>query len=592
MVELQSAAVEQWWGEYPADEWADALVASMKLGGIDNFFFVSGTELSFYQEAIAKAQVLGRPAPRLFSMTHEGPTLMAAIGSSMVSGQPAATAVHVDVGTLNYGAAIHTAWRAGCPVLITAGTGPRAFPGSMPGARDNGVQWVQEPRDQGEIVRQYTKLDHRLEHQDNPGLMVSRLLQVAMSAPQGPVYMSVPRETARLKFPGATRFPTRDELGIARPAWPDPDDARQAAKWLIGADNPVILVGHAGRHPESVTELIRLAELLALPVMPGARMERLGFPTTHPLWGTGPAARDADALLVVEVPVPFIPPDNSPRPDAKIAWIDPDPVQSRYKTTEFRADMWLPTSVAGAARAIHDAAEHLLDKSDLSRIADRRARLETRKRELQAAAESRAQEAGRRRPLHPRWVAYQIGQALEPDAILLDDALSSSGYVQDYHRRDLPNTYLKSGSSSGGWGSGAAFGAKLAKPDRDVVLATGDGFFMYGEPLSALWAAAHYKAAFLTVVFVNRCYSTGTTGLQRSFPEGYAVQTGNYEGGLFDPPPNFAKLAEAANGYGETVSEPEEVGSALRRGLAQVRNGVPAVIAATLPTLIEEAQLS
>lgn len=592
VVEEQAIAAESWWGEYPAEEWSDAVVASMKLGGVERLYFVSGSELAFWQESIAKAHDRGRAAPQLITMIHEGVALNAALGEAMVTGQPAASAAHVDVGTFNYGAALHTAWRGSYPVLITSGAGPRAFGGSMPGARDNAVQWLQEPRDQGEILRQYTKLDHRLEHQDNPGLMVSRLLQVAMSEPKGPVFLTVPRESARLPMGGAARFPTRDQLGVSRPAWPDPADARRIAQWLIEAENPCICTGQSGRDPESVAELVRLAELLALPVMPGARMERLGFPTTHPLWGTGPAARDADALLVVEVPVPFIPPDNSPRPDAKIAWIDPDPVQSRYKTTEFRADMWLPTSVAGAARAIHDAAEHLLDKSDLSRIADRRARLETRKRELQAAAESRAQEAGRRRPLHPRWVAYQIGQALEPDAILLDDALSSSGYVQDYHRRDLPNTYLKSGSSSGGWGSGAAFGAKLAKPDRDVVLATGDGFFMYGEPLSALWAAAHYKAAFLTVVFVNRCYSTGTTGLQRSFPEGYAVQTGNYEGGLFDPPPNFAKLAEAANGYGETVSEPEEVGSALRRGLAQVRNGVPAVIAATLPTLIEEAQLS
>ncbi len=48
----------------------------------------------------------------------------------------------------------------------------------MTGARETSIQWVQEPRDQGEIMRQYTKLDHRLEHQDNPGLMVSRLLRL------------------------------------------------------------------------------------------------------------------------------------------------------------------------------------------------------------------------------------------------------------------------------------------------------------------------------------------------------------------------------------------------------------------------------
>jgi acetolactate synthase-1/2/3 large subunit len=66
------------------------------------------------------------------------------------------------------------------------------------------------------------------------------------------------------------------------------------------------------------------------------------------------------------------------------------------------------------------------------------------------------------------------------------------------------------------------------------------------------------------------------------------VRTDNYEGGVFDPPPDFAKLAEAGNCYGQTVREPEEVGPARKRGREQVRKGTPAVVAAYLPTLVEE----
>jgi acetolactate synthase-1/2/3 large subunit len=563
----------------------------MKLGGVDNLFFVSGSELSFWQESTAKARQRELPTPRLVTVTHEAVALNAALGNSMVSGKPAATAAHVDVGTFNYGAGLHTGWRGMYPVLITAGAGPRAYAGSMPGGRSNSVQWVQEPRDQGEIVRQYTKMDHRMEHQDNPGLMVSRLLQVAMSEPKGPVYLTFPQETAMLPLPGSIRFPTRDDLGVARPAWPDPADARSAAEWLIKADNPVIVTGKSGRNPESLQELVRLAELLALPVMDVGRVDRLNFPTTHPLYGTGPEPKDADVLLIMENPGPFMPPVGSPKASAKIVWVDPDPVQSRYKTMEFSADLWLPVTAAPAARAIYEAATGLLSKSDMSRIADRRGRLETRKREIAAQEESRAAQAAKRTPLHPRVVGYELGKILEPDAILLDDALSNSMHVQAHHGRSQPSTWFKSGGSAGGWGSGAAFGAKLAKPDSDVVLATGDGYFMFGTPLPALWCAAHYKAAFLTVVFVNRSYSTGTTGLKNMYPEGVAVGSDDYEGGIFDPPPDFAKLAEAANGYGETVSEADQVGPALRRGLEQVRNGTPAVIAVSLPTIVEEMSL-
>ena len=364
-------------------------MASMKLGGVDHLFFVSGSEIAFYQESAAKAREREWPAPRLITMTHEGAALNAAIGSSMVSGQPAATAVHVDVGTLNYGAGIHTAWRGGYPVLMMAGAGPRAYPGTMTGGRDGGIQWVQEPRDQGEIVRQYTKHDHRLEHQDNPGLLVSRLLQVAMSDPRGPVYLTVPREVAMQSMPGSTSFPTRDQLGVARPSWPDPKDAKTAAEWLIKANNPCIYVAKSGRHPESVDALVRLAELLALPVME-TQTDKMNFPTTHPLYGTGPSAKDADALLVIESPAAFVPGRGAPSADAKIIWVDVDAVQSRYKTMEHRADMWLPVSVAGAAQAIYDAATGLLTKSDMSRIADRRSRLESLKQEKEQAAEDAA----------------------------------------------------------------------------------------------------------------------------------------------------------------------------------------------------------
>ena len=590
MTQTSMGNYEASWGQYGADEWSDAMVASMKLGGVDNLFFVSGSEIAFWQESIAKAKEREWPAPRLVTVTHEGVALNAAAGDAMVSGKPSATAVHVDVGTLNFGAAIHTVWRGSYPVLMTAGTGPRGFPGSITGGRDSPVQWVQEPRDQGEIVRQYTKADHRLEHQDNPGMMISRLLQVAMSEPKGPVYLTVPRETAMQRLPGVTRFPTRDEMGLARPAWPDPADARRAAEWLIKANNPLLCLAKSGRNPESVEHVVRLAELLALPVAEG-HTDRLNFPTTHPLFGTGPAPKDADALLVMESPIPYSPGMDSPQSSAKVIWVDVDPVFSRYKTMEHRADLWLPVSTVGAAQAIYEAATSLLTAGDISRIADRRARLEERKREQVAAAEETALKAGQRRPIHPRWVAYQLGKILEPDTILLDDALSSAPLVQTYRARTQPSTYFKSGGSSGGWGSGAAFGAKLARPQSDVILATGDGYFMFGTPMAALWAAAHHGAPFMSVVFVNRSYSTGTRGLISTYPDGSAANAGNYDGGLFDPPPDFAKMAEAANSYGETVTEPEEVGPALRRGLEHVRNGTPAVLAVMLPTLVEEMSL-
>jgi acetolactate synthase-1/2/3 large subunit len=409
------------------------------------------------------------------------------------------------------------------------------------------------------------------------------LLQVAMSEPRGPVYVSVPQETAMLPMPGTARFPTRDQLGLARPPWPDPADARQIATWLVQAANPVIYTTRAGRDPDAVLELVRLAELLAIPVMESSSADRLNFPMTHWAYGTGPATKDADVVLVMEDVVPFTPGRGSPSPEAKIAWVAIDPVLSRYKTMEFRADLWIPASVAAVAHAVHEAASSMLTQSHMSRIADRRARLEQRKREMVAREDALAQEDIEHGKLTGRVVGYELGKLLEPDAIVLNDGLSNGGFVQSYARRTQPGTYFRSGGSSGGWGSGASFGVKLARPDQDVIHPTGDGYFMFGTPLPALWAASHHKAAYMAVVFVNGSYSTGTSGLRNAYPEGYGISAGNYEGGTFEPPPKFAKLAEAVNGYGEQVTELSQLALALKRGLEHIRNHIPAVIAVRVP---------
>jgi len=107
---------------------------------------------------------------------------------------------------------------------------------------------------------------------------------------------------------------------------------------------------------------------------------------------------------------------------------------------------------------------------------------------------------------------------------------------------------------------------------------------MFGTPGPALWAAAHHKKPFMSIVYVNRSYSTGTLAVADKYPDSFAEKAG-YPGGYFDPPIDFAKEAEACGAYGENVRDPAEVGPALKRGLQQIRSGKPAVIAIWLPRL-------
>src|ERR1051326_4817590 len=78
---------------------------------------------------------------------------------------------------------------------------------------------------------------------------------------------------------------------------------------------------------------------------------------------------------------------------------------------------------------------------------------------------------------------------------------------------------------------------------------------MFGTPVHALWAAKHYKAPFMAVVYQNRSYSTGTLRINSVYGKDSYTAKADYDGGYFDPPIDFAKEAEAAGAYGENRSE-------------------------------------
>jgi len=573
------------WIELPVADNGEAIVAAMTEAGVEYVFFTSGSEIGFYQEAIAKAEAQGRKAPRLISVTHEHASLNAALGCAAVSGKPVATAAHVDCGTQHYGGAVHTAWHAGLPVLITAGIPPVAYPGSMRGARDpEGHLWLQQTFDQNGIVRQYTKWDHHLEFQDNPGLMVSRALQVACSEPCGPVYLSIPREVSLAQAKSA-RFPTLAQLGVARPPAPDPSGIRELAARLMTAENPFVVVARSGRNPATVAALVSFAELLGLPVAQSAKRAYHCFPLTHPLYQSGASLKDADAVLALDVDIPWrIGPDGPPD-NAFVAVVDVEPSKRRIPTMEFTADLRLTADSLLTLEALEVEVRSVISAADRERFAARAKRwAEASAQRHRALVEDARAQAGKT-PIDGRWLSYQIGQALGDDCIVFDDTIVVN-QVHDYLQCARPGSYFYNPGSSGGWAPGAALGGKLAAPDRDVVAITGDGFYMFGTAIHALWSAAQYNAPYLTIIYQNRSYSTGTLRVARTYPDGYAAKAG-YHGGYFEPPIDFANEARSAGADGENVTDPNEVGPAIQRGLKSVREGKCAVISVWLPRLLQ-----
>jgi acetolactate synthase-1/2/3 large subunit len=571
-------------------------VAALAAGGVEQLFFCSGSDIGFIQEAVAKARATGRPSPALVTVMHEAVALNAATGYSCIARRPAATAVHVEVGTLNYGCALHTARAERAPVMMISGATARAYPGTIRGGRNNAINWVQERFDQRSLVSGYVKWAFRLELQDNPGLVVSRGLQLALSAPMGPVFLSIPREVGMAPTDGGC-FPTASDLGISSLPAPDPAAIDTLASWLLAAKQPLIITGASGRDPGAVAELARVAELVGAGVIANGPQYALNLGADHPLSNQPTRVADADLLLVLDNDLPWIPnrtgefsptapggkengpPDPAaPRAGCRVACVALDPASADVPLLELSADLRITADPRLALRALAKALEDRLGVDARARAAERIAASAAAGRERKRVAAAQARAVADRRPIDPRWVAYELSRCLESDAVLLNEALSSSSLIQQYCLKDRPGSYFSPRGTGGGWGSGAALGAKLAEPERDVVLVSGDGFYAYGVPSAALWSAVRHGAAYVALVLVNARYSTGTTQHAALYPDGYSEAAG-FPGGTFEPAPDFAAEGAAAGAFGVTVDDPARVGETLTRALEEARGGRPAVVA-------------
>ncbi len=566
------------WVEVPADEAGEALMQAWAINGVDLLFFSSGSEIGWMQESVVKLRSLGRPHPRIITMLHENTNLHAACGYALVAHRPALTAAHIELGTMNYGAAIHSAYHGRVPVMMTSGKPPNSYGGTARGDRDQAALWRGDLPDYGSIVRQYVKWDHDLRATDSPGLIVSRALQLTMTEPTGPTYMSIPRDVAMRPIQG-DRFPTVAQLGVSEAPAGDPDSIRRAAELLIAAENPLVISQALGRDPRAFDLMVDLAELLGLPFH-DANRDMANFPNDHPLYGTGPRVRDADVVLVIEALVPWTPGYDEPSAEAKIISAGIDPIFSRQVHNEFPADLRIQGSVPGILHQLYVEADRLLAARDRDRIAERKQLLAAAAAARRERLERTALEQQDRRPISPTYTSYCLGKALsDGDHIFLNDSVTSGTDLSNYVLTTRPDSAFKSGSAAGGWGIGAALGVKLAAPDKFVALAAGDGFYLYGVPYASLWAAAKYNVPFLAVVFQNLGYSTGVTRVAEKYPEGYSVREHDFEGGMIDPPPDLAKMAESVGCAGENVSEPEHLRPALERAVRTVREGTPAVVA-------------
>jgi acetolactate synthase-1/2/3 large subunit len=543
---------------------AGAYLALLADRGVDYLFGNAGTDFAPLVEAYARAAQTNIPVPRPILAAHENLAVAMAHGYAMLSRRIPAVMVHVSVGTANMVCAAMNASRENVAILLTAGRSPLTETG-LPGSRDGYIHWAQEMYDQAGMLREIVKWDYELRNGEQLQTVVDRALAIAASEPRGPVYLSLPREV--IAAPCEVEHPSPSRLKPAAPAAPDRAAIAEAARILGKARRPLIVTANAGRDLAGFTALAQFAERFALPVVQH-RPRYLSLPSSHSMnLGYDPARHvpQADAIMVIESDVPWLPGRVAPRPECKIIQCGLDPLFARYPIRGFSSDVAITASTAAALSALSAA----LDKaSDSKTISARRQWVQEDRAKLTAAWKAALDGAARKNPPDPVWVSHCIGRAKAPNIIVINEYT----LLLEHCAFESPDLYFGSSSASGlGWGTGAALGAKLARPESPVIAVVGDGAYMFSNPAAVHHASAMHDLPVLFVIMNNGMWGAVQRSTLAMYPDGLASKSKAQTFVSLGKLPAFERICESAGGYGAQVEHAAELPGALERALDVVK---------------------
>ena len=559
---------------------ADAFMISLARNGIDYFFANPGTDFAPIIESYARGALEGWALPRPITCAHETVAMGMAYGVTLATGKPQAVMLHTNVGLANGIMGLLNAASDQVAMLLLSGRTPIVEHG-RDGCRDAGIHWGQEMRDQAALVREACKWDYDARFGDQIPALIDRALAIAESAPQGPVYLALAREVLAEPWPKGVQLPMR-RLHAAEPSRPSADAVERAAAILAEAERPMIVAQRSGTDARVWHALVKLAEDFALPVGEHWTI-RPCFPTAHPMhagFTPGAAVAVADAVLILDALVPWIPAHTSLAEGCKVIQAGEDPLKSKTPVRDYPSDLTLAGDVGLILEDLHRALSERLSANGAKIVARRQAltakHLAGREPLMRLAGDPGGQ------GMHPAYATKCIDDAFGSEATFVSE-LALNPAVMDLRR---PGQYLGHAMSGGlGWGVPAGLGVQLAKPGRSVVACVGDGSHMFANPVAAHQLAEALELPLLICVFNNGIWNAVRRATLDMYPNGDAARANAMPLTSLRPSPDFAAIARASRAHAEQVGAGPDLPAALARAKAAMREGCPALldIAVRLP---------
>ncbi|HWD57955.1 MAG TPA: thiamine pyrophosphate-requiring protein, partial [Stellaceae bacterium] len=421
------------------------------------------------------------------------------------------------------------------------------------------------------MLREMVKWDYELRNGAQLETVVDRALSLATSAPEGPVYLSLPREVLGETLSGFSYDSPSRRMAAAPPA--ADEAALEAAATILGqAKRPVIITASAGRDVGAVAALADFAERFAIPVVEH-RQRHLSLPASHPChlgYDPTPFVKEADAILAIEMDVPWVPSRVSPPADCRIVHLGVDPLCAQYPIRGFLSDLAITGTVRLALPKLGAAM-----KAVEGVVAERRLALAERRAAQRAGWGKLRDEMASQAPVHPAWVSHCLSEARANSSILVNEYT----LLNEHCPSTEPGSYFGSSPAAGlGWGAGAALGVKLARPDRQVISILGDGSYIFSNPVAVHHAATMHKLPVLTIVINNAMWGAVRRATLGMYPDGEAARSNKPPFIDLDDLPAFETICQASGGYGERVEDPAALPGAMQRALRAVDGGQQALL--------------
>jgi thiamine pyrophosphate-dependent acetolactate synthase large subunit-like protein len=510
---------------------------------------------------------LGNATPQMLLCLHEEAAVAIAHGYAKVTGTALAAAVHSNVGLQHATMAMFNAWCDRMPVLVLGATGPVDAVKRRPW-----IDWIHTARDQGALVREYTKWDDQPASAGAAREALLRGTWIANTAPQGPVYINLDAEMQEAKL--AEPLPAIDAARYMPPiaTAATAESLREAAALLKSAKEVVILAGRTSRREAPWQARVALAEALNASVVTDLKIGA-SFPTDHPLHAgaprdvtleTVPALGTADVILSLDwVDLAGALRGLGLAPSAKIIQVSLDHRIHNGWSMDYQA---LPP-----VDVFLSADPDLVVPELVREIGGGRPRV----------AKERPAPAPDREP--PGFTNEHIARTLRK--VLGDRPTSLTHLPLSWEDRwwpfRHPLDFLGSDGGGGvGGGPGISVGAALALKNsgRLPVAICGDGDYLMG--VTAIWTAVHYKIPVLFVIANNRSFYNDELHQERMARMRARPVENKWIGQrMADPEIDLAAMgrAQGAQGFGP-ISDQEKLSAALKEAIAVVDSGGVAVV--------------